>query len=93
MAWLWKAATYAGNISVYLSKSYIYLHNKNFIIPDTKMDTHGIFVKNKYTVLNPEYFVDVPWPKKERLCNLTVRKHRMVIPWKNNSHNHRPWSS
>lgn len=53
-------AMYAGNISVYLSKSYISLHNKNSIIPDKKLDIHGIFGKNKYAVLNPEYFSDMP---------------------------------
>lgn len=69
MAWLWKPAMCAGNISAYLSKSYISLHNKNFIVPDIKVHMHGIFGKNKYAGLNPEYFADVPWPKKEKLCN------------------------
>lgn len=89
MAWLWKPAIYAGNISAYLSKCYISLNNKNFIIPDIKMDMHGIIGKNKYAVLDPEYFADMPWPKKEKLCNFIVREHRKVIPSKKNPHIHR----
>lgn len=27
---------------------------------------HGIFGKSKYAVLNPEYFADLSWPKKEK---------------------------
>lgn len=79
---------------MYLFKSHVSLHNRNFSISEIKLVMHGIFGKNTYTILKQRHFADMSCSKNQRLCNLAVREHRMFLSSnKTKPYIHRPWSS
>lgn len=79
---------------MYLFKSHVSLHNRNFSISEIKLVMHGIFGKNTCTILKETHFADTSCSKNQRLCNLAVREHRMFLSSnKKKPYIHRPWSS